>query len=129
MRPILLAAASGLLLLSQPLWSKPAASAAVRPARLEGMEYLKARRIILGYGWRPFRGACSGVVGPQSCARFPEIDNCSGTGEGLCSMAFARGGRCLILVTAGSAPADQPGDTVVRDVTFNRGVCERSRPD
>jgi hypothetical protein len=37
---------------SQPNVAKAAAPRS-RPLRLEGMDYLPARRIILGYGWEP----------------------------------------------------------------------------
>lgn len=124
MKPVMLAAAVAVMLLGQPLWSSPAPSAAGRPARLEGMEYLKARKIILGYGWKPFRGECNGPdVDSGTCQRYPEIDDCTGVGIGLCAMTFARGNLCLHVVTVGGAPHDEPGDTAVRHLTFRRGRC------
>ena len=81
----------------------PAAQAApAKPIKLERMEYSKARQIILGYGWKPVRGDCTGGNGSpwgEACARFPEIDNCMGTGQ--CDMVFSKPGQCLIVFTAG----------------------------
>jgi hypothetical protein len=96
-------------------------------AKLEGMEYLKARHIILGYGWTPFSGNCSGPdVSNRTCASYPEVGNCTGVGVGLCDMTFVRRNRCLELVTIGGAPQDKPGDTVVRDVTFRHAPCPKN---
>ena len=96
------------------------ASARSTPLKLEGMEYLQARSIILNLGWKPDRGSCQGIaLTRQICHRFPEIDECSGVGLGYCSMHFVRNGRILNLVTIGGPPRlDGQSDTVVRGVQF-----------
>lgn len=87
------------------------------------MAYSKARRIILGYGWKPVYGNCSGGGTTASiCKKFPEIDNCSGTGVGFCDMLFVRKQRCLSLVTVGGPPPD----AVVRDVAFSAAPCPKN---
>lgn len=117
MRAIILAVAAPLLMVLHP-------AAAKNAIRLENMEYLKARKIILGYGWAPVAGSCQGPdVDHHTCATYPEIDNCSGVGIGYCDMAFRRGRQCLYLITIGGAPQDEPGDTEVRDVRFSRNGC------
>ena len=92
-------------------------------ARLEGMTYVKARQVVLSFGWHPLIGGCSGGgTDEQTCARYPEIGNCSGTGIGFCDMTFFRRDRCLILVTVGGS---NMGDATVRDVQFRRGPCSK----
>jgi hypothetical protein len=44
-----------------PPHSLKAAAPRGRPARLEGMGYVPARRITLSYGWMPAAGPCFGV--------------------------------------------------------------------
>jgi hypothetical protein len=96
------------------------------PAKLEEMEYLEARKVIVGYGWQPLTGDCSGPdVSAQTCARYPEVGNCTGVGIGLCDMTFVRRDRCLVVVTVGGAPQAEAGDTTVRDVSFQRGPCSK----
>src|ERR1043166_6452367 len=75
-----------------------AAASRSRPARLEGMYYLPARRIILSYAWRPVAGPCGSVTASE-CASFPEIQNCSCCGLAPCGMVFQRGNRCLYVGT------------------------------
>ena len=123
MKRITLTTAATVMLL-HPTIAATAGMSPSGPAKLEGMEYLEARKVILGYGWRPSNGDCGGPdVDEQTCAKYPEIDHCTGVGIGLCGMEFVRRDRCLILITIGGAPQDQPGDTLVRDVTFLRGPC------
>jgi hypothetical protein len=75
-------------------------------AKLEGMPYSRARKVILRFGWVPVTGACSGVD-ERTCRYYPEIGNCSGSGAGYCNMAFTRKGGCLTVVSVGGFP--QPG--------------------
>ena len=94
-----------------------ATAQAPQPKRLEGMIYVDAREVILGMGWRPLDGPCEGIMGEKICAQFPEIDNCSGTGLGFCDMHFARGKRCLTVITVGGPPEPAiDGEPAVRDV-------------
>ena len=93
------------------------------PAKLERMRYLEARPIILGYGWKPLAGGCSGGgVDTEICGRYPEIGNCQGTWPAFCDMTFEKPDRCLMVVTFGGSPSE---DTVIRDVTFTRGSCKK----
>ena len=113
-------------------WRRQVASAenVQTSIRLEGMEYLQARRIVLGYGWEPLPGDCrGGGTSDEICAQFPEIGNCSGVGVGFCDMTFVRRDRCLRLVTIGGAPDGSPGDTTVRDVRFARAPCPKDPND
>lgn len=115
------------LALVMALASMPQPAASAKPARLENMEYLKARKVILSYGWAPVRGDCSGPdVDDHICATYPEIGNCTGVGIGYCDMTFKRGTQCLSLVTIGGAPQDRPADTEVRDVSFWRSRCAKN---
>ena len=93
--------------------------------KLEGMGYDQARAIVRGYGWSPFPGPCDGPgVTKETCEGFPEVELCSGTGVGLCTMRFAKPERCLTLVTVGGPPASTAdGEPTVRDVTFGEGPC------
>jgi len=59
------------------------AGSATKPAKLEGMDYDKARTVILGYGWKPFPRGCGGLVDASTCARYPELGYCQGTGRGF----------------------------------------------
>ena len=119
--------ALGAVSLASPAQSSPpyVAKAAVqssRPSRLEGMGYLAARRIILGYGWEPVTGSC--LENASECAGFPEIHFCSGVAPGYCGMAFRRRNRCLYVGTSGGQPiAGEESDAHVIDVVFRRGPC------
>ena len=108
----------------------PAAASAkpnAKPLKLEGMDYIAAREVILGFGWKPLPGNCGGGgASGLTCSAYPEIGNCSGSGLGLCDMTFARPNRCLIVVTVGGAPnATKDGEPFVRDVQFHRGKCSK----
>jgi hypothetical protein len=110
-----------------PPYMAKAAAPRSRPLRLEGMDYLPARRIILGYGWEPMTGPCEAVEDSE-CASFPEIDTCSGVSPGYCHMVFMRRNECLDVGTSGGEPVAGQGqsDTHVTDVSFRRGRCWRA---
>jgi hypothetical protein len=97
------------------------------PLRLEGMDYLPARRIILGYGWEPMIGPCEAVEDSE-CGSFPEIDTCSGVSPGYCHMVFMRRNECLDVGTSGGEPVagQEQSDTHVTDVSFRHGRCWRA---
>ena len=98
----------------------PATSA---PMKLEGMGYQRARKVILGYGWKPVSANCYGI-NKKTCAQFPEIQSCSGVDPGYCGMIFARKDRCLYIGTSGGPPENlEEGDTHVTSVTFHAGPC------
>ena len=127
-----------LTLLSTQSFAQPTlpASHGAKPPKLEGMEYPKARKIILGYGWVLSPGNCTGIDRnyDNSCARFPEIENCSGTGVGYCDMDFAKPGQCLTVTTVGGPPgnAGKGEETIVDEIYFSRHRCltttERNSP-
>jgi hypothetical protein len=105
------------------------AAAPSRPARLEGMAYLPARRIILSHGWRPAPGPCWGILPVGVCASFPEIAACSCCQRVPCAMQFTRRNRCLHVMTEGAAPEPgvEEGDAHVVYVGFRRGHCSKPR--
>ena len=75
-------------------------------ALANGSPYSEARDAVLGAGWRPIvTPACAENVGGEArvCRELPELEACSGTGEGLCRMAFAdpTGAQTLTLRTKG----------------------------
>ena len=95
--------------------------------RLEDMNYPQAREVILAMGWMPAGEDCGGGgTGGTTCADFPEIDSCSGTGMGYCAMTFRRGDRCLDVLTTEGPPVrgvtDRP---FVNDVSFRKGLCSK----
>jgi hypothetical protein len=96
------------------------------PAKLEGMDYNEARRAILAMGWVPLTGPCEGIMDDETCGRFTEIRNCSGTGLGFCDMHFERRNRCLTIITVGGYPdGEVNGEPSVRDVHFSRAPCRK----
>jgi len=102
------------------------ASQSAKPGKLEHMDYFHARKVILSYGWNPVSGPCL-QVSEDTCARFPEIESCSGVGPGFCAMIFARQNRCLVVTTRGGAPeGGKEGDTYVDSVMFDRGPCSKN---
>jgi hypothetical protein len=104
------------------------AASAVKPAKLEGMSYPKARRVVLSYGWKPLLGECiGGGTSDDICKRYPEIGNCSGTGLGFCDLYFINKNnkkRCLTLITVGGPPG---ADSVVQDVIFSNAPCQKNK--
>ena len=117
-----------LLILGVSASSTGATASSVRPARLEGMEYGEARQFVVSLGWVPVASNCDGIDA-ETCSRFPEIGNCSGTGMGYCDMHFARKDRCLDVVTTGGYPAPMEQGTTVSDVYFRRAPCSMKNPD
>jgi hypothetical protein len=100
-----------------------------RPAKLEAMNYVPARRIILSYGWVPAPGSCEVSAGLRAsdCESFPELDVCSPVSLGFCTIVFTRRGLCLDIITTGGPPVagQERGDTEVFRVNFRRGRCFR----
>jgi hypothetical protein len=94
--------------------------------RRERVDYGAARVSIVGSDWQPLGGPCQGFMDDETCRRFPEIGNCSGTGRGFCDMNFAKGGHCLVVITTGGPPqGDEPGDTHVEVVFIHAGPCRK----
>ena len=97
---------------------------AARPAKLEGMAYQTARKIILSYGWKPWFGHCE--ADPGTCAKYPEVDVCSASFPISCGMRFVRRGWCLGVGTEGEAPPGvAAGQPIVTGVTFRRTSCQK----
>jgi hypothetical protein len=120
MSAVITMAAGALLLLPQAVLAGTTTT-----TELEGMVYVKARPIILSYGWQPLAGPCGGA-NKSTCTDFPEVGNCSGTGVGFCDMNFARRDRCLVVITVGGEPTSDNRDyTVIRDVLFSAGPCSK----
>ncbi|WP_443750732.1 hypothetical protein [Asticcacaulis solisilvae] len=106
-----------------PQKAQPAAD---KTLKLEYMEYVSARKVILGYGWKPVSGPCM-QVDDKTCAAFPEIGSCAAVDPGECGMVFVRQDRCLYLTTTGGQPDPSgPGDTQVEDVSFRSGPCSKT---
>ena len=82
------------------------------------MSYGKARKLLLAAGWQtpalPEGGyqetddkiisSCSGSV--ALCNKLPEIDSCSGSGEGYCAMIFESAEKKLYVTTSGGLGND-----------------------
>ena len=101
-----------------------AASPGVKAVKLEHIAYPSARRVILSSGWRPVSGPCE-QVGEETCARYPEIEGCTGVGSpNRCGMAFRKQGRCLYIGTTGEPDGDFAG-VRVDGVTFRPGPCSK----
>jgi hypothetical protein len=111
------------LVMIAALIPQPAVSA-TKPAKLEGMDYLKARQVILGYGWKPWVGHCEADA--KTCTTFPEVDVCSASFPIQCGMRFVRDDWCLMVGTAGEAPPGyEEGGPRVAGVVFRRSRCDR----
>jgi hypothetical protein len=92
---------------------------------LEHMDYASARKVILADGWSPVLGHCE-QVSKDTCARFPEIDSCSGVGLGYCGMVFVKQRKCLYVVTTGGQPDGGGKYLTVETVTFRHGQCSKN---
>lgn len=103
------------------------ARSAQKTTRLEGMDYLEARKTILRFGWAPLPGGCSGGgASAKLCGAYPEIGNCTGTGIGYCDMTFIRRDQCLLIVTVGGAPGTtKRHQPTVQGVHFGPGPCSK----
>ncbi len=94
-------------------------------SRLEGLGYPVARKIILGYGWLPFKGDCLENEGAEVCGQFPELINCTQGQPQFCILRFAKSGRCLQIITRGGYLEDN-GGTRVDQVAFLKQKCTSS---
>lgn len=75
--------------------------------RVEGVELKRARERLLARGWRaaPPEREEPGFVRDMIESGYPEVEDCSGTGQGFCSFAYRNeAGDRLTLVTAGETP-------------------------
>lgn len=84
----------------------PLDAAPFAAALAAGTPYADAREAVLRAGWRPIiTPACAENVGGEAriCRELPELEACSGTGEGLCRLAFAdaAGSQTLMVRTKG----------------------------
>ena len=92
--------------------------------KLEDMAYDEARAVILGHGWKAFPDKCGGPpVDAATCARYPELGYCQGTGRGQCGMKFTKADRCLFLSTVESPPGG--GYTVITEAIVAHGPCSK----
>jgi hypothetical protein len=91
-------------------------------SRLEGLAYPAARKIILGYGWVPFRGGCLENESLEVCTKFPELINCTQGQPEFCILRFSKPGRCLEITTRGGYLEDN-GGTEVEQVGFINRKC------
>jgi len=67
------------------------------------MDYAAAKSILLSNGFRPgggFDDPCSSI-GEEQCKPYPEIESCSGTGQGYCLSIFIKGDRKVEVTTFG----------------------------
>ena len=103
--------------------SDAAASRSSGPAKLEGMEYDKARSVILGLGWKPFPGECNGVP-EETCKKYPEIKSCQGVAPDYCAMSFAKQASCLSVLTLEAPPRGQKGTHLCSPSIFTLGALE-----
>ena len=94
-------------------------------AGLQNMPYEEARTLIIGQGWEPADLDCmGGGTNPDTCTNYPEIETCSGTERGFCSLKFEQADRCLAVVTAGGPPdAEGSGDTQIDGISVVEGSC------
>ncbi len=127
LRNLLLPTCFGILLTAQGVPNiAQAASPDGKPLKLEHMDYAAARKLILGYGWTPMSGHCE-QLSEKTCAAFPEIASCSGTGLGYCGMVFIKQDKCLYVLTTGGEPGSAgDGSTQVEKVTFRHGPCVKN---
>lgn len=94
------------------------------------MNYIDARKVILGKGWVPLDGPCSGFTADDACSAFPEVGYCQGTGLAQCDMNFRRGERCLVVVTTGGYPNPAyPEDSLVQWVRIHDAPCTKDPND
>src|SRR5690606_5777892 len=73
----------------------------------QGMVYQDAREIILNGGWQGARlyAEMGCQTHDDTCARFPEVDSCTGIGDPLCRFVFTDGrSNRLVVVTFGEDP-------------------------
>lgn len=108
---------------SQPLY---AASKSSAPLKVNNMEYVRARKIILKNGWKPVGGPCE-QVSESTCFHFPEIGICTETSPGFCGMVFVKNDQCLSLQTRGDPPdGESPGGGWVVSVAIQPSPCSKN---
>lgn len=105
----------------------PVASRNSPSSKLEGMNYDKARGVIISYGWQPFHGECNGVSN-DICRKYPEIETCQGVAPGYCAMSFEMKGKCLSVLTL-EAPPGSDDDTFVKSLDFHARCIRDSQKD
>jgi hypothetical protein len=104
----------------------PAIKGTPAPAlKINGMDYGRARKMILAQGWKAVPGPCQ-QIDQKTCGYFPEIESCAGAGASYCAMAFVRQNQCLYVTTLGDPPyGSDAGAARVKKTTFRPGPCEK----
>ena len=93
--------------------------------KINGMDYGRARKIILTQGWKAVPGPCQ-QIDQKTCGHFPEIESCAGAGADYCAMAFVRQNQCLYVTTLGDPPyGSDAGAARVKKTTFRPGPCAK----
>lgn len=77
------------------------------PSFYQGMPYSEARTKMLHLGWQVpivnYSEQCEWME--EICSKYPEVDDCSGTGMGFCNFIFTdSSGKRFIITTAGRDP-------------------------
>jgi hypothetical protein len=92
-----------------------------------GEPYSKVRKSILDHGWSPAKGNCEGggIDNDEVCKNFPEIDYCSGSSPGYCSMTFIKRKTCIYILTSGDSPGSSGDYILVQRVRISQ-KCQKS---
>jgi hypothetical protein len=81
------------------------------PSLHQGMSYGKARKEMLELGWQVpvINYECQSEDwsgDPAICRKYPEVEDCAGTGFGFCNFIFIdKNGNKFKITTAGDEPA------------------------
>lgn len=111
---------SGSLANAQPIADK---APHVATLKINGLDYGRARKMILAQGWKAVPGPCQ-QIDQKTCGYFPEIESCAGAGADYCAMAFVRQNQCLYVTTLGDPPyGNDAGAARVKKTTFRPGPC------
>lgn len=78
-----------------------------------GMDYGEVRKRILAVGYSPVARDSDGYCEDRVQCKFPEAENCAGTGEAPCEYRFTKDGSILRVLAKGETEDNDPGGQLV----------------
>ncbi len=96
--------------------------------KIKGVSYHEARKLLLKEDWVPAQAIYPKSKTPfnlnivyESFKNYPEVQGCSGTGLGFCTMFFTNQDYDILVIT--TAGQDDPANKSLASVTQIKSIC------